>query len=378
MARKKKNNEVDFTKMELVPSRNNYVDRGFHFYLSYNMRIALFVVSIIMLLVGAYYCVTNSYNGIGVKKLGYNENGNASDYVVKVKESDLVPNGEMDAGMSYVRDNIESIDANFKYNIYFSNLADIRYEYDVVADLYIYGDDDKLLAPVQTTQIIDKKNINLRNSNKFNLTLPVKINYKEFLAKANDYFTANGVTGTAKVLVTMEVSSIVDYQAFNDIVVKNSIVQMEIPLTSQNNQIQIKTTNYNDDDRFERVVIGEPTDEKLLYVGLVMFVLGVVSFIYFVSFVFKTIPKKSKYVLLRDGLLKEFDQKIVNVKEFPVVEGQNIIDCYSFSELLDAQDTLKKPILYNEIVKNQKCIFLIVDGENVFRYVLKEVDLEFK
>jgi hypothetical protein len=60
------------------------------------------------------------------------------------------------------------------------------------------------------------------------------------------------------------------------------------------------------------------------------------------------------------------------------VEGQNIIDCYSFSELLDAQDTLKKPILYNEIVKNQKCIFLIVDGENVFRYVLKEVDLEFK
>ena len=92
----------------------------------------------------------------------------------------------------------------------------------------------------------------------------------------------------------------------------------------------------------------------------------------------KTIPKKSKYVLLRDGLLKEFDQRIVNVKEFPVTEGQNIIDCYDFSELLDAQDTLKKPILYNEIVRNQKCIFIIVDGNNVFRYVLKEVDLEFK
>ena len=58
--------------------------------------------------------------------------------------------------------------------------------------------------------------------------------------------------------------------------------------------------------------------------------------------------------------------------------GLNIIDCYSFSELLDAQDTLKKPILYSEIVKNQKCEFVIVDDKNAFRYVLKAVDLEFK
>lgn len=377
MARKK-NNDVDFSKMEYVPSKVSYVDKGVHFYLSYQARMWLFVVSIIMLFIGAYYCITNSYNGFGIRKLGFNENGNASDYVVKVTPSEYVPTGELDPGMTYIRDNIESVEANFKYNIYFSDLADILYEYDVVAELYIYGENDDLIAPVQKTQIIDKKKINLKKSNKFNLNLPVKINYKDFVNKVNTYLTTNGVSGKAKLLITLDVNSIVDYNKFSDVVVKDSIVQMELPLTSENNQIQIKTTNYNDDDRFERVVIGEPTDEKLLYAGLVMFVLGVVSFIYFVSFVFKTIPKKSKYVVLRDGLLKEFDQKIVNVKEFPVVEGQNIIDCYSFSELLDAQDTLKKPILYNEIVKNQKCIFLIVDGENVFRYVLKEVDLEFK
>ena len=153
---------------------------------------------------------------------------------------------------------------------------------------------------------------------------------------------------------------------------------MEIPLTSDNNQIQIKTSNYNNDDHFERVIIGEPTNENLLYLGLVLFILAIVTFIYFIAFLVKTNPKKGKYNSLRDGLLKEFDQRIVEVKRIPSLAGLNVIDCYSFSELLDAQDTLKKPILYSEIVKNQKCEFVIVDDKNAFRYVLKAVDLEFK
>ena len=374
----RKKEKVDFSKMERVTSNVNYVDDSFHFYLSYKMRILLYVVVTALLLVGAYFLITNSYNGIGIRKLGYNENGNSSDYSVKVRPDEFYPSGEVDSGMTYVLSNVDSIDSNFKYNIYFSDMADVRYEYSVIAKLLIYGENEMLLAPEQVIPIIDKNYVNLKSSNKFNLNVPVRINYKEYRSKVEKYFADNGVTGTAKLLVTMDVMSTVRYDYFDDAIIKNSLVQMEIPLTSDNNQIQIKTSNYNNDDHFERVIIGEPTNENLLYLGLVMFILAIVTFIYFIAFIVKTNPKKGKYNSLRDGLLKEFDQRIVTVKRTPSLVGLNVIDCYSFSELLDAQDTLKKPILYSEIVKNQKCEFVIVDDKNVFRYVLKAVDLEFK
>ncbi len=374
----RKKEKVDFSKMERVTSNVNYVDDSFHFYLSYKMRILLYVIVTALLLVGAYFLITNSYNGIGIRKLGYNENGNSSDYSVKVRPDEFYPSGEVDSGMTYVLSNVDSIDSNFKYNIYFSDMADVRYEYSVIAKLLIYGENEMLLAPEQVIPIIDKNYVNLKSSNKFNLNVPVRINYKEYRSKVEKYFADNGVTGTAKLLVTMDVMSTVRYDYFDDAIIKNSLVQMEIPLTSDNNQIQIKTSNYNNDDHFERVIIGEPTNENLLYLGLVMFILAIVTFIYFIAFIVKTNPKKGKYNSLRDGLLKEFDQRIVVVKRTPSLVGLNVIDCYSFSELLDAQDTLKKPILYSEIVKNQKCEFVIVDDKNVFRYVLKAVDLEFK
>ena len=375
MARKAK---VDFSKMEKVTNNVDYVDDGFHFYLSYKWRIILYVISTALLLVGAYFLITKSYNDLGIRKLGYNENGNSSDYLVKVRPDEFYPDGEIESGLNYVLTNVDSIDSNFKYNIYFSDMADVRYEYSVDAVLLIYGDNDKLLAPKQVIPIIDKNYVNLKSSNKFNLNVPVKINYKEYRSKVEKYFADNGVSGTAKLLVTMDVLSTIRYDYFEDAITKNSLVQMEIPLTSENNQIQIKTSNYNNDDHYERVIIGEPANENLLYIGLVLFILAIITFIYFIAFLVKTNPKKGKYNSLRDGLLKEFDQRIVEVKRIPSLAGLNVIDCYSFSELLDAQDTLKKPILYNEIVKNQKCEFVIVDDRNAFRYVLKEVDLEFK
>ncbi len=374
----RKKEKVDFSQMERVDNNVNYVDNSFHFYLSYKVRMALYVVFTTLLLLGAYALITRSYNDLGIRKLGYNENGNAADYVVKVRPDEFYPEGEVESGMNYVLTNVDSIDSIFKYNIYFSDMADIRYEYNVVAVLLIYGEDNKLLAPQQVIPIIDKNYVNLKSSNKYNLSVPVKIDFKEYKSKVEKYFTDNGVQGTAKLLVTMSVISTIRYDYFTDAITKNSIVQMEVPLTSGNNQIQIKTSNYNHDDHFERVVIGEPTNEDMLYLGLALFILAIVSFIYFIAFIIRTNPKKSKYNTLRDGLLKEFDKKIVNVKRIPSLAGVNVIECYSFSELLDAQDTLKKPILYNEIVKNQKCEFVIVDETNAFRYVLKAVDLEFK
>ena len=87
--------------------------------------------------------------------------------------------------------------------------------------------------------------------------------------------------------------------------------------------------------------------------------------------------KRTKYCKLRDGILNDYDKVIVNSKKIPVITDETVIDCYSFSELLDAQSTLQKPIIYYEIIRNQKSAFIIVDNGTVYRYILKECDLEY-
>ena len=48
----------------------------------------------------------------------------------------------------------------------------------------------------------------------------------------------------------------------------------------------------------------------------------------------------------------------------------------SFEELLDVRDNLEKPILFYEIHKGQKSLFVVKSGNISYRYVLKLADLE--
>ena len=61
----------------------------------------------------------------------------------------------------------------------------------------------------------------------------------------------------------------------------------------------------------------------------------------------------------------------------PNFKGYNVINCASFQELLDAQKVLNKPIIYNEYIKNQKSMFIIINDKDVYRYILKEADLYY-
>ena len=87
-------------------------------------------------------------------------------------------------------------------------------------------------------------------------------------------------------------------------------------------------------------------------------------------------PKKSLYCRVRDNLLKEYDDIIVNTKKVPNIELFKIVECSTFKELVDAHNSVKKPIIFYEVVKNQKAVFMIVTSEEVYKYTLKEVDLE--
>ena len=84
---------------------------------------------------------------------------------------------------------------------------------------------------------------------------------------------------------------------------------------------------------------------------------------------------KSKYQVELDKILKEFDDYIVITKDgYNIAEGVKVIKVSSFKELLDARNSLNKPIIFSKI-NNVKAEFIVEDESTVYRYVMKEADL---
>ena len=83
---------------------------------------------------------------------------------------------------------------------------------------------------------------------------------------------------------------------------------------------------------------------------------------------------KSKYEVELKKILKEYDDYIVLTKEgLEIDENKTILKVSSFKELLDARNTLNKPIIYTKI-NSVKSEFVVEDESVIYKYIMKEAD----
>ena len=180
----------------------------------------------------------------------------------------------------------------------------------------------------------------------------------------------------ANVYLQMEVKVEVTNSKISETFKTSDVIEVKIPLMSTNVTVSM-VDSIDKEDMYIEHTKSELINEASLFVGIILFILDTIFVLITISFIVKTTPKKSKYVRLRNGLLRSYGNVIVNTKNIPEFEGYNVISCYSFSELMDAQKLLKKPILYKEIVKDRKCIFVVVSDNDLYEFVLKEADIEY-
>ena len=92
-------------------------------------------------------------------------------------------------------------------------------------------------------------------------------------------------------------------------------------------------------------------------------------------FINKTSPKKTLYDLTLAKILREYDRVIVDSKKIVYMDGE-VLDVKSFIELLDVRDIIEIPIIFSEVHKGLKSIFIVKTANENYRYVLKMADLE--
>ena len=371
MARKQK---IDFTKMKKVNKVTSYKDDTFHFYLSFKGRLITYILIIIILGVSAYYFINKGVVANDVESLRYNENGNIK-YDVAFLSNDYYQNSNMAEGTVYIPSLIDKINTKFMYNYYVSDMMDITYNYNIIAEVNIYGSNNDALYTKE--DVLFESEEMTGKSNKININKLVEVDYKYYYDLVNAYVQEYNVGTSATLKVRMDVQNIGNYELFTNELIKKNDFSLEIPLLANEAKITLNNGEYLNEGSYEELVKTGSINELSLYIGLIFFVLDILFVIYFITFIYKISPKRTKYCKLRDGILNDYDKVIVNSKKIPVITDETIIDCYSFSELLDAQSTLQKPIIYYEIIRNQKSAFIIVDNGTIYRFILKECDLDY-
>ena len=354
---KKKVTDKDFEQMERIPNnRNKYIKRGFNFYLSYTLRVIMMFGLVIIIGFLIYFCFDNGFSKSKTISLAYEEKDSV-DYDIKLldKEDNPFGTGELTPGEYYISDIIDDISTDLNYEYKLKDTADVKYSYYVDVALKLMDDNTQ-------KEISDD-----------NYPLVEKIVKEEKQVKDINNESNSNISGylLLKMFVNLETS----YKDFDEPLKKDVVVEVKIPLLS--NQVSIeKVSNYDRTDKYVKHFSPEPAVESLLYVGVILLILDTTLFLLSVNFVIKTFPKKSVYCVIRDGILRKYNRVIVNSRKMPDLSEYNIIDCESFGELLDAQRLLDKPIVYYEIVKKQKCIFVIIGVNDAYKYILKEADVD--
>ena len=363
--------DKDFSKMKKVPNdTTKYVDYHKGFYLSYSLRVVLIFASVLVLGYLSYRCFTDSFTKESKVELNYTEKA-AIDYKVQTfKDNPLGVNSTE----NYLSELVDQISTDLLYSYELDKDANISYSYYVEAVMEMRNKNNESFHK-DNNVLVSKIDKEINNTNKVVISQNINLDFDYYYEKAKGIVDLAGES-LADLTVKMYIDLNINYAGFDEPVKKTSVVEVLIPLL--NPQVSVKLVNdLNNRDSFVKVVKPELTNEAMLYAGVSLLIIDTIFFLVACGFMFKTTPKKSKYCILRDGLLQEYDRIIVNSRKLPKIHGHNIIDCYSFSELMDAQRMLEKPIVYFEIVKNQKCTFYLIDENDVYEYTLKECDLEY-
>jgi hypothetical protein len=242
------------------------------------------------------------------------------------------------------------------------------------------SDKDGLVHSRRVDTLVPEISEELKDTKELNIKQNVNLDYNYFnnLAKnfANSVNNEHGIDITGYLYLEMHLNVVTKNDEFSTPLVNKEVIKVEIPLLST--QVKAAMVNsINEKDSYKEHEASTLISKSSLFVAISLWIVDIIFLLLVCSFIMKSTPKKSNYMRIRNNLLKEYDNVIVNSKNDPNFKGYNVINCASFQELLDAQKVLSKPIIYNEYIKNQKSMFIIINDKDVYRYILKEADLDY-
>ena len=350
-------------------------DKIDNMYLGYKTRLIVNISCIIIFLLLAFIFGVYSVSINQKSNVNYKQTSNI-DYKVYLKKNDYYNQDYLDKNMQYIASLIDNIKVNFNYSFNANQDINYKYTYYIKSEVRVSdSEDSSKIIYSKSDRLTNPNTIAKTSSNGFNISEDINVDYNKYNELVKSFKSAYLINADSNLVLSLYLD--IEDEKGNKINSANSneAMKLTIPLTEQMINIKMDYKEINNSVN-AKIYRHFGIKNKILFSLSVFFFVGTVFYTaLLVIFLRKTSAKKSAYDVLLSKILREYDRVIVNSKKNIDVTGE-VIDLDSFEELLDVRDNLEKPIIYKEIHKGQKSIFVIKNGNETYRYILKLADLE--
>ncbi len=337
-------------------------------YIGYELRICLKLVSAIMLFIAAGIFLVISANSYKKSEVTYNESSTI-DYKVCLEKNEHYKDECLNSGMEYLSAITKTIPVSFTYNALYTTEVDYNYKYSIESTLKITKPEEENKVLYTTDEILLKEQVLKGNANVATISENIEIPFKKYNDYVNEYNNKYSLNSDSHVEVALyieennkkkKIAGVVvplSVQTFN--VVKEEISNTHLPFSSSKEHYKKMSQIYS-------------------IVACILCLIGIIIIVRLIIYVLKSTTKKSEYEIKLNQILREYDRIIVQVENGNELIGdKRIIKVSSFLELLDARDTLEKPIVHVK-VNNIKSEFYVEDLDKAYKYTMKESDFTKK
>ncbi len=305
----------------------------------------------------------------------YSENGNA-DYTVYYKDNSFYDTKYLTSGMQYVASLINTINSKFNYEIHADKNIAFKYKYSINGVLRIMDPSDHSKILYTKDEVLLEEVTKEDTTNNIVINEDVIIDYGKYNNLVNAYKREYGLSVDSELVLTMNilVDGISDISS--DKIDKNGQLQITIPLSEQTIDIKIDTKAINNSG-YLAAGKGFVIKNYFLYImGIILVVISIVILIIAVK-LFKEYNNFNIYDNTVNRILKDYDRLIVT-GQVTIDESKysNIVIPETFEEMVDASQNLKSPILFYEVIKGEKCFFVIIKDDTLYKYRLTRAYLE--
>lgn len=354
---------------ETVKIPTNNVDINARRYISFEKRVITLISAIFLAFFIAGLFLVKSVVLSGNNSIVYDEISSI-DYKVCVDSSsndDFYSDSCLDENMEYLTSIVNKVPVKFNYSVNYSGELDgLALNYYVASKTSIYREKGGKILNSYEDILVERTAYDVVGSSA-NLELDVDVLFNNYLDYYKKYVTKYSLGDYAEVETVLYVDNGNSIKKVASVVMPLSEESFNVESTFVNNMGQNLTVQSNG---------WEDINVSYAVVGLFFVLLGVFGIVKLSNLVCKVVGTTSLYQRKLQKILKEYDRVIVNSRgDYKIDNNKKLVKVESFRELLDARNTLDKPIVYVK-VNNVKSEFYVEDNNTIFKYTMKEVDIE--
>ncbi len=341
-----------------------------------NVRLIFTFLLIVIFSIIAFFFITNRSNSSeDYSLINFTEKGFLT-YKVAYGEAEGFTSGYQPSNMTYISNLIDHIDINYTYSLNSFEDLDIEYYYEIVSEIFVNNANGSQGIIMAESEVLKKSETFNVTEKGFDIIEEFSLDYNKYNEQVNTLKNKHGLQITANLVLSLNIYTDAKHSDVVSPLESANSLKLEMPLSEQVIDVALESSKIDNSQYLTDY--EEENYNNRLYAGIAFAVAAGLFLLYMILDITRIIYNKDVYQSTIKKYLREYDRLIVTSKQPDLDESsfENKIRVMSIEELVDAHDSSGSPIIYYEVIPNEKSYFIIIDNNTLYKLTISRLFLE--